>query len=319
MNLPPHPTFKKDVDRLESYYKRAFTEIVRLLKTLDPKDVITQQKQTALLRDIALVLSTLEGRSEQWANEVILEAFEDSQARALVTMGVVGSIAEARKQISTTQIVRDRAQQMIEDTFEDLLQATQHTNRKIKKIVREIVADSMRQNAVKNVGVRQNAREVHERLLKQGFSKSIREETFIGIVDKAGRRWDLQTYSRMVVKTKIQQSQIEGARLEALELGNDLAIISSHGAKDSCKHFEGMIVSMSGLTKGYRTLADLRASGLIFHPNCQHTVHPIGDIGRLPQSLKDKHEKASEQGSQALKSPKRTKSEDQKEIRNNSR
>lgn len=312
MYMPPYPTYEKDVQRLTSYYRKGFKEIVRLLKELNPNQVIEQRRYKALLQQISVILSQIDQKSAQWCQDVIQEAFEDAQARALASMGLVSTLAAARAQISTTEIVRNRAQQMIEDTMEDLLQATQNTDRKIKKIVREIVADSLRQNAIQNIGVRQNVKEVYDRLLKHGFSQSIREETFVGIVDRAGRRWDLETYAKMVVKTKIQQAQIEGARLEALENDSDLAIISSHGAKDACSYFEGMIISMNGLTKGYRTLADLRATNLIFHPNCQHTVHPIGDIDALPQSLIDKHEKASQTAEQALKNPKATKAQDYK-------
>lgn len=315
MNLPPHPTYKTKVDELEGYYKEGFREIVTLLKTLNPNDPIKRARYEALLKEIQTILGQIDEKTYAWTQEVIGDAFEDSQARALVTMGIVGTLAEARTRISTTEIVRDRSRQMIEDTFEDLLQATKHTERKVKKIVREIVADSLRQNAVKNIGRRQNVKEITERLYSKGFSRSIKEETFIGIVDKAGRRWDLQTYSKMVVKTKIQQAQIEGARLEALQLDSDLAIISSHGAKDSCKHFEGLVVSMNGLTRGYPTLSDLRGSGLIFHPNCQHTVHPIGSFNRLPSILQDKHERTMEKSERAMANPKQTKSQDQKELR----
>lgn len=133
-----------------------------------------------------------------------------------------------------------------------------------------------------------SARDIRSTLLEEGFSRTLLEDKWKGITDAGGKRWDLTTYSKMVAKTKLQQTQLEGAKVRALDNDSDLAVISSHGAKDSCRHFEGMIVSLTGRTKGYKTVAELRNSGLIFHPNCRHNVHPIGDLDAFPQKLKDK-------------------------------
>jgi hypothetical protein len=314
LQIPPTPTYEEDIKRLLKYYRKGLRDVVRIIEGLDTKDVIRQQTYNDILRDIAIIFTQLNNQTHDWVQETIQESFEDSQARALLSIGIATTLLEARSMISTTEITRVRAKQLIEDTFEDLLQATQFTEKKVKQLVRDIVAESLRNNALQNVGMRQSKNEILDRLLKKGFSKTIKEETFIGIIDRAGRRWDLQTYVSMVVQTKIQQAQIEGARVEALENEADLAIISSHGARDSCKHFEGMIISLEGRTKGYRTLSELRASGLIFHPNCRHTVHPIGSLEAVPLKLMQKHETAQETANKALENPKETKSIDQKAI-----
>ena len=96
----------------------------------------------------------------------------------------------------------------------------------------------------------------------------------------------------MVVRTKLQQAHIEGVRVESLERGVDLAVISSHGAKDACGGYEGLVISMNGETPGYKTYQKLRQGGKIFHPNCKHHISPIRDIKLLPESLRKKHEEA---------------------------
>ena len=57
--------------------------------------------------------------------------------------------------------------------------------------------------------------------------------------------------------------------------GDDLAIIPSKGAKDHCKNFEGMIISLTGLTKNYPTYDQLKATNLVFHPRCKHNPIPV--------------------------------------------
>jgi len=96
----------------------------------------------------------------------------------------------------------------------------------------------------------------------------------------------------MVVRTKQQQAHVEGVRVESVERGVDLAVISSHGATDPCRNYEGLVISMNGETPGYKTYKELRQSGKIFHTNCKHHISPIRDIKLLPESLRKKHEEA---------------------------
>jgi hypothetical protein len=131
-----------------------------------------------------------------------------------------------------------------------------------------------------------------EELTKQGLSKSIKEEGFVGIVDKKGRQWELNRYVDMVVRTKYKQARFEGMRTKAVEDGYDLAVVSSHGAKDKCRKYEGMVISMNGQTAGYPTYQELRRSNEIFHPNCKHTIFPIRDESLLTdEQRKESREK----------------------------
>ncbi len=96
----------------------------------------------------------------------------------------------------------------------------------------------------------------------------------------------------MVVRTKMQQAYIEGVKEETKTRGVDLAVVSSHGATDSCGHFEGAIISLRGETPDYPTYDDLLSTNAIFHPNCMHTVNPIRNPGLLPKSLRGNAENA---------------------------
>lgn len=79
----------------------------------------------------------------------------------------------------------------------------------------------------------------------------------------------------MVIKTKNNDAFKQGIMERAKEEGMDLAIISDHSADDACSKWEGVIISMSGETEGYPSYAEARASNQVFHPNCEHTLHPI--------------------------------------------
>lgn len=70
------------------------------------------------------------------------------------------------------------------------------------------------------------------------------------------------------------QAAVEG-HLQAIEAsGHDLVSVSA-GTESCplCTPWEGRVLSISGNTEGYPTVADARAAGL-FHPNCTHGLDP---------------------------------------------
>ncbi|HSW49446.1 MAG TPA: phage minor capsid protein, partial [Bryobacteraceae bacterium] len=93
-----------------------------------------------------------------------------------------------------------------------------------------------------------------------------------GFVDKAGRGWDLGSYAEMATRSAVIRSSVAG-KLEKFEAaGQDLVVVSDHWEEcDLCRSWEGKVLSRSGRTPGYPTVADAEAGGL-FHPNCRHTV-----------------------------------------------
>ncbi|MEH7116901.1 phage minor capsid protein [Neobacillus vireti] len=303
-HIPPTPIYEKDLARLEKVYKAALKELIEMLVNVDPTELLKREIYESILRQITFIIIDLNKESKAWLEETLTDAFGHSQASALVTMGLAKDLVEAKGKLKFTLMSRQRIESMINDTFRDVLKATTFMDNRLKTMVRETQAEVLRQNTALIRGTVTSAKDLKEALKDKGFSETLVEENWHGIIDSSGRRWDLTTYTRMVARTKLQQVQIEGARLQALENDTDLAIISSHGAKDACRNFEGMIVSMEGRTKGYRILSELRNSNLIFHPNCQHSIHPIGDVNALPKKVKEQASKAEQSADKALEDPK---------------
>jgi hypothetical protein len=119
-----------------------------------------------------------------------------------------------------------------------------------------------------------------ERLLSRGVT---------GFTDKAGRRWELASYTEMATRTTLAHAAIEGHLDRLRQTGTDLVIVSD--APEECKRcrpFEGQVLSIDG-TAGPRveehaiedgrtltidvvaTVAGAVAAGLM-HPNCRHRL-----------------------------------------------
>jgi hypothetical protein len=286
----PEIRYNKDVERLAKMYKRSYQdvvkELIRLLET-GSWDILIQQ-EASLARQLTLILEELDKDVAPILEQLLKDTFVKGQAQALVSLGEATTLTEATAGVSMSQFSRKSTEKIVQDTFEDVLALTNRTEKRIKQEVRDIAGEVMRQNAMQQMGYDTTRKEMMNKLLSKGFSKKITKD-FKGVTDSAGRRWKLDSYVNMLVKTKMQQAYSEGIRSESIERGTDLAVISDHGAKDACKHFEGMVISMTGKTKGLYTYDELRRSNKIFHPHCKHTITPLRDISLLPQSLQDKH------------------------------
>jgi len=91
-----------------------------------------------------------------------------------------------------------------------------------------------------------------------------------GFIDRSGRRWDLASYGEMATRTGVMQAQRQGAADQYQANGRDLVIVSDSPEEcELCRPWEGRVLSVSGLTPGYPTVADATADGL-FHANCTH-------------------------------------------------
>lgn len=92
-----------------------------------------------------------------------------------------------------------------------------------------------------------------------------------GFTSKDGRQYDIRSYVQMASRTALNNAFREG-RIRGLEQSShDLIIVSSvPNPSNLCKPWERKILSISGKSEGYTSLAEAKAAGL-FHPNCRHS------------------------------------------------
>ncbi len=97
-------------------------------------------------------------------------------------------------------------------------------------------------------------------------------------IDKAGRKWGLESYTDMMVRTATNQTAGNIQMQRGNDYGADLYEVSSHmGARPRCEPFQGRIFSMSGTSTKYRawsTTSFGEAAGLL-GVNCRHVIYPF--------------------------------------------
>ncbi len=285
-NIPARILDKSIENILKEYkisYKLLFTELLnKLYEDFGVLSNPSYQSQLALLQMIETRLKEIDSNILNQVSKELEKSYTSAAIFHTLATETVKTIEELKGYIPYSQLNNFKMEQIISDTMDDLLFATQHTEKELKKFIRDIFSKNLHYHAIKNENRFNIQKIIEKELSKKMLEESLKKNGFVGIVDSAGRRWNLKNYIDMAVSTKLNQAYVEGLKDRAKETGKDLAIIPEKGASDSCRNFEGMIISLTGETEGFPTHSQLKATGLIFHPRCQHSPCPIGKLELLP-------------------------------------
>ena len=286
-NIPARILDKSIANISKAYadsYKQLFRELLE--QVYEDFGVLANpsyQSQLKLLQMIEARLNELDANIMNQISSELEKAYASAGIFHTLATETIKTIEELKGFVPYSQLNKYKMEQIVADTMEDLLFATKHTEKELKKFIRETFAKNLQYHALKNENRFNIQKLIEKEPSKKMLEESLKKKGFVGIVDSAGRKWNLKNYIDMAVSTKMNQAYTEGLKDRAKETGKDLAVIPEKGASDSCKYFEGMIISLTGETKGFSTYDQLKATGLIFHPSCQHSPCPIGRLELIPE------------------------------------
>lgn len=308
LNDIPFPEYEGDENKVIQIYLSAWisiqNEIMKLLKMQPTDNVVTllQQQQRSLDR-IEYLFNQLGVDLSKAVSPLLFDAIVTGAAYSVITKGVElqrvdyktynRSLTQIKKRIQYEYAPSRnyRTKKLITDTQQDLLKATTNTKENVKRLIRSTVAEVMQQNATRNQKFTNLEEKVKDSLRKNMLKEKLADAD-IAIVDRIGRQWKLETYVKMVVRTKTSTAYFDGIREQAEKEGMDLAVINTHpDTKDACVNYQGMVISLNGVTPGFPTYQELKASKKIFHPNCRHFARPIPSMDWLPVDSKAIHQK----------------------------
>jgi hypothetical protein len=263
-------TYEHDIAVLVGYYREALQKITNELNRID----LTNFERAQLLvvqKEIADVLADLDVRTKAWVASMIPKAAEDGIIYSIMALGVAETVAEAQKIVTFNRLNREFIKTAVADTQDDLLQISQNVDRKVRTAIRQVTAEAMRSNLTQGINTTDSIKRDILRNLKERLGDSINT----GIIDAAGRRWKPEVYAETVVQTKLAQTQRESAVNDALGRNALYGVISSHGAKDACRKWEGKIVKLTPDAPGDYPYYGSLPNREIFHPRCKHVISPV--------------------------------------------
>ncbi|MFZ7945672.1 phage minor capsid protein [Neobacillus sp. 19] len=270
MNEIPIPTYKYDVEILLGYYKEALRKINTELSRLDLTK-LDRANITVMQKEIADIILELDDKAKAWVATMLPKAAEDGIVYTLLSLGLAETVAEAQKIVVFNRLNREFVKTAIADMQDDLLQVTQNVERKVRKAVRQVTAEAMRSNLTQGL----NTIDAIRPDIMRGLKARLGDALNTGIIDAAGRRWKPEVYVDMVTRTKLAHTQRESAINEAIGRNAFYGMISSHGAKDACRNWEGKIVKLTADAPGDYPYYGVLPNREIFHPNCKHVISPV--------------------------------------------
>jgi len=188
--------------------------------------------------------------AQEWHGEALAEIRAKDQKPGVVKF-------DRKRAERYWQIINPDNSKHLAAVFTEKLETTD------KKALRSAFVDTFRQQAIEGL----TAKETHKELQAKwdATAKNLRGDRFI---DAAGRPWTNADYLGMLVRTTLQRVSSEAFTDTLVENGFDLARISDDGDPcHLCLPWRGVIVSITGSTKGFPTLATARDAGWQ-HPNC---------------------------------------------------
>ena len=278
---------RRQNEALVQVYKDAYMTLAEKLRYQVERGLSTHHAE-ALIRDIQEIVRTLDEYTYDWLVANVPLAYEVGSESAIMKLAQYGmpnisasfggvhqsavraivadtfqSVAGATKMMEQTLI------RTLRDSSKGIFQAGMVTGETRKRLTKELMLDL----AGKGFTMFEDK---HGRYIKlRDYINFIAEDSWIGFIDKAGRKWDLRNYSEMLTRTKVAESVSRGTENRLVENGLDLVMITSHNAPDWCIFYEGKVFSISGTSKEYPPLSDAPNGGTPFHPRCKHKETPF--------------------------------------------
>ena len=256
---------QKNIDRLTSVLKRAYSEIIDEMKTATSFGVANRRIILAQIR------KTLE-RAGVEVKEVIDDEIPYQYEKGMTdaTRQLKDNDVPINTKTAFNKIHTEAIAALVDDTSRAFGESLTGVNRSARLLLNRAVRDEITQRlAIDKIGGRDL------KAIKRNVVGLLEEQGLSALVDKAGHTWELDRYSEMLIRTKSVEARNRGLANRMVENGYDLVQVSNHNsAHRECAIWEGKILSLTGKTPGYSTIAKAEAEGL-FHPNCKHAINVI--------------------------------------------
>ena len=240
----------KDVATFIKLYEKAEKDIINEITKAVARGNNTQYL-FAMRSNIRVILADLDEGARDWCGKAIPRVYGHGAASRF------GAIHQQAVKV------------LADNSFNRFKEVSSFIGRRVDDIYRTLALENLTGAVVGYNTAKQVANKYKEALLEKGVT---------GFKDKLGREWNMTTYTKMVARTTLMEADLEGTKNRLIEQGRDLVRVTTHiGSCEKCAPWQGKILSLTGITPGYPTLADARAKGL-YHPNCKHDYGLFADL-----------------------------------------
>lgn len=279
---PDQYPYEARVDDLLVTFRQAQRLIAAQVRAaIQSGDLLTAQRRRLQLAAVIATLDRLGAETDPIARRLVEEAHQEGASRALTQINQLSihapEIPGAFAGVSHEAVIT------LQESVTGRLQLARET---VGRSVNDVYGRAGRRISLQAVlgahGSPQAARRAltAELLRDRDIRRSVRQGG-PGFVDKAGKRWALDTYADMAVRTTTREAVVQGALNRMASHGITLARWSTHGdACPICQPWLGRLVSLDGSTTEYEgeavaSLGSTPNGGPPAHPSCRCTLSPV--------------------------------------------
>ena len=258
--------------RLERLYleaQRAITAQVRAALAAGNLERATERRM--MLAAVLATLDQLGAATDPLARQLAAQAYEDGSTQT--AKGIAGQIgahvSDVRVPGSFTGVQTDAVRTLADSILGKLDTARRTVGRQVE----DTYAKAGRRATMRAL----LGAEGSPRLASAQLQQDLRRRGVTGFVDRAGKRWALDSYAEMAIRTTTREAVVQGSMDRMASHGIDLARVSAHASSCSiCLPWEGRLISLSGQTMDYQGEAVADASNVPpYHPRCRHSLSPV--------------------------------------------
>lgn len=187
-------------------------------------------------------------------------------------------------------------QQLSNNLLGEIIEASDTAYKSVQSIytIARLETDPFREAALKQVLGQQAAGSSWTKASAK-MVQEMQNQGVTAFVDKAGRRWSLQSYGNMAVRTTARQAEV--AALLSSDDYDLWQIVKIGSTCPVCAALEGRVYSKSGMNPDYPPLSmafgkvdpsgpdDLSNTYLNIHPNCLHSLIKYTTIGKTEKQI----------------------------------
>lgn len=226
------------------------------------------QNRKDILAQIDFILKNLANNAGDILQQELLFYYEEGLKDAQKQLKNIG--AEVSTEVKFNKIHKRAVEALIDDTAKAFAESMTGVRRNARvllgKMVREEITLRLAKGQISGEALKDT---------RNAIKAAIKDQGIVALKDRAGRSWNLDRYAEMLIRTKAVEARNRGMINRLAENNYDLVQVSDHmGECELCRPWEGRILSITGTTKGYPTLAKAEAAGL-FHPNCRHAINTL--------------------------------------------
>lgn len=255
-----------------AYYAEAELYLIRLIADAAARTGNSPNWAEASLLEVRRMRRAVHQLNTQMARDVpdlLIDAVDQAY-----TTGRVDAETELQKikseALPPSAIDHQAVVSLTRPGLESLAPVHQHLARNVENVWTAVTREVASQSVIGVKTTRQATQDAMNRLAREGMGF---------YRDKAGRRWGLDTYSEMAVRSTTNNALRAGHSSRLIEAGYDLVIVSSHkNPAPQCAPFERKVLSLTGGTPSgtqvvegeivnvVASMSEAEAAGL-HHPN----------------------------------------------------